>query len=224
ISIDWRPNEVSTSLNSSEITFRDPNDLPILRLIKSGGSDGKVLFDLGSTGSNITKATEIEGLLTGDGWLSVDVLFDFTNESASIKVGERDNPDDSVTIEAIDFSELNNFNQLSSLMVRGNGTSGNPLDFKTDLDNLFIYQSGEEAVAQENQNIREIITEYLSEIYLPLNHHFDEALQLLPQDVIVELDNGTQVEVGVEWSSPNYDPDKVGAYKFVGSLVDQDIP
>src|SRR5699024_4380487 len=138
--------------------------------------------------------------------------------------GKQNNPEQAVTIDNIDFSELNYQNQLSSFTVIGNRASGNTLDFKTDLDNIFIYQSGETAPVQAEQNINEIITEYNDELYLPLGHDFNETTTILPQNVHVELENGTDIEIGVEWSATDYNPEQVGAYSFVGTLMYQEIP
>src|SRR5690625_4196896 len=68
IQFDWRPGEVSTEANSSEISFRDLNNEPIIRLIKAGGTDGEILVDVGSSGTDLNDATVISGVPTDESW------------------------------------------------------------------------------------------------------------------------------------------------------------
>lgn len=225
ISFDWRPGEISAPLNFTEISFLDSNDLAIFRLIKKGGPDGQLLFDLGSSGSNISEATVIDGVPTDGRWLSVEVFFDFTNESVSIIIGEQNNSDTSVKIENIDIGHLTYQKQLKGFNIISNRANKQLSNFKMGFDNISINQAEDEELArpQEENKISKIMTEYHSELMLPLNHSFEDTIKLLPQQVLAELDNGSQVELGVEWSSLDYNPEQIGTYSFIGTLIHQDI-
>ncbi len=56
LKFDWKPGNVSTASNSSEILFSDSNGNPIFRLVKAGGTNGVIKYGLGTTGTDHSQA------------------------------------------------------------------------------------------------------------------------------------------------------------------------
>ncbi|WP_100407798.1 rhamnogalacturonan lyase [Bacillus solitudinis] len=221
---DWKPGDVSTEVNSSEISFTDVNGNAIFRLVKAGGTDGELLYEVGTNGTDLTKAQSVTNVSTDGSWLSVDVLFDFNNESVSFNVQDKNDETKSFTVANVDFSTLNYVNSLAEISVTGNRASGNNLNFVTGLDNISISGSGVPAPTQEEQNIVSIVSEYNTELEIPKDVAKEEVISFFPSTVDVQLENDVVVEVTVDWDSVDYDSTAFGAYTFTGVLNTDDVP
>ncbi|WP_133058699.1 FIMAH domain-containing protein [Halalkalibacter urbisdiaboli] len=221
---DWKPENVSTDLNSSEITFGDINGNAIFRLVKAGGTDGEIKYEVGTNGTDLTGAESVTNVSTDGSWLSVEVLFDFNDESASLTVHDKNDKTKSFTASGIDFSLINYVNNLAEISINGNRASGNNLSFVTGLDNVSIYGSGEQAPDQGEQNIDSIVSEYETELTIPKDVVKEDVISFFPNVFDVQLENDVVIEVNVDWESTDYDSTKLGVYTFTGALSTENVP
>ncbi len=223
-SFDWKPGEVTTDANSSEILFSDASNNPIFRLIKAGGSNGDIKYDIGKSGTELSDAQSITGVSTDGSWLSVEVLFDFINENISLEIHNKNDETKSFEVTDIAFSSINYVNSLAKMAVNGNRASGNTLNFTTGLDNLAIYGSGVPAPPQKAQNITSIVTDYNQQLNIPKGVAKEDVVSFFPAILDVKLEKGVVLGVNVSWDSVDYDLSQVGTYTFTGSLDIEDIP
>ncbi|MFX3636250.1 MAG: S-layer homology domain-containing protein [Candidatus Pristimantibacillus sp.] len=225
IHFDWKPGDVSTEANNSEILFSDVNSNPLFRLVKAGGTGGEIKYGIGSTGTDLTTTQPVTGVSTDESWLSVTVNFNFKNESVLMSVYNKDDDSQRFTSSAVDISSINYANSISKISVIGNRASGNTLGFITGLDNLNIYGSGEPAPNQGASNIASIVTAYDAQISVPKEVAKADILTFFPSTVKVELENKVSIEgVPIHWDSADYDPSQIGSYMFTGLLDVDGIP
>ncbi|MDC3417570.1 rhamnogalacturonan lyase [Aquibacillus salsiterrae] len=222
---DWKPGDVSTALNSSEISFSDINNNPIFRLIKAGGTSGQIMYEVGDSGADLTGATAIPNVSTDGSWLSVEVLFDFVTEQISIEIFDKANEANMFTASSIDFSTLSYVNSIASIGSNGNRASGNNLSFTTGLDNFSIYGSGVQAPVQDPENIQNITTDYMSEFSIPVGVAKEDVISFLPSVMDATLENGVEIDgIPVNWDSEDYTDTATGSYAFTGILDLADFP
>jgi hypothetical protein len=222
---DWKPGNVSTAVNSSEILFSDSNDNPIFRLVKAGGTNGEIKYGVGTTGTDLTQTQTITEVSYDESWLSVKVLFDFNTETVSMRVHDKNDDTKNFAISDQDFSSINYVNSIAKILIKGNRASGNNLSFETGLDNIFVYGSGEPAPNQGEQNIVSIETEYNTELNLPKDVAKEEVIAYFPNSLDVKLGNDVILnDVNVHWDSIDYDSNHYGVYSFTGILDVDSIP
>ncbi|CAM3606728.1 S-layer homology domain-containing protein [Marinicrinis lubricantis] len=222
---DWKPEEVSTAANSSEIVFRDTSGTPIFRFVKEGGPQGQIRYGIGTTGIDLSQTQTVTGVTYGGTWLTTNILFDFNAETVSVTMQDKENPANRFEAAGIDFSALNYVNRIAEIAIGGNRASGQSLNFTTGLDNVSVYVSSEPAPAQGDKNIVSIVTDYRTHIQLPLNVTKEEVIALFPSTVDVKVENDAIVQgVGVSWDSADFDSTALGTYTFTGILNIEGIP
>ncbi|RAV06462.1 S-layer homology domain-containing protein [Paenibacillus sp. YN15] len=218
-SFDWKPGDVSTALNSSEILFHDNSKtkVPLFRLVKQGGVGGGILYEIGKTGTDLTTAQTVTGVTYSD-WLSVRVWFDFAEQQVAFEIHDRAQPENSFSVDKLDISQLNYTNSISQLSIQGNRAGGNNLTFTTLLDNLIVKASETPAPSQGVKNIVSI-GNYVNQYTVVKGTSLDNMLTLLPKKLEVKLNNDVILpEVTVVWSGTDYNPDVPGTYQFTGTL------
>ncbi|MCI3926236.1 Ig-like domain-containing protein [Paenibacillus sp. TRM 82003] len=222
---DWKPGEVSTAANSSEISFRDVNDAPIFRIVKAGGPNGELRYGVGSAGTDLSATASVTGITYTESWLDVKVLFDFESEAVTLEIAEKADPTKSFSAEGIDFGGMNYVNKLAKVAVVGNRAGGQTLNFTTGLDNFQLYGSDAAAPAQGVQNVASIATAYSAQLTVPQGVAKSEVIANFPSAVSVLLENGASVDgVPIAWDSAAYDESTLGAYTFVGTLNVEGVP
>lgn len=220
ITFDWRPWDVSTAANSSEILFSDESNNPVFRLVKKGGTNGAIGYSLGTTGTDLSNVSYVENVSTDGKWLSVRILFDFISETISLEIFDKDDSTKCFKVTDLSLKNINYVNRLTTISVIGNRVSGQTLNFKTDLDNIYIYVSEEDVPEQTAKNIVEIVSEYMNQYKFGLGVPLEELISFFPSLVNVKLENGVIVnDVPVSWSCDNYDPELTGIYNFIGTLI-----
>ncbi|MFA9560482.1 S-layer homology domain-containing protein [Evansella sp. AB-rgal1] len=221
---DWKPEEVQTPLNSSQISLSDTNGDPFFRIVKAGGEAGEIKYGFGTKGTDLSNDVAVTDVSTDGSWLSVEVVFDFNTESASLTIEDRDDETKSFSTTDIDFSHLNYVNKIEKFSIVGNRASGNNLIFITGLDNVTIAGSSEAAPSQAEQNIETIVSTYNTEFTIPKNVAKEEVITLFPSALAVKLGNDVVITVDVEWDSVDYDATENGTYSFTGTLITEGIP
>lgn len=218
VQFDWKPGNVSTGANSSEILFSDSANNPIFRIVKAGGTNGAIRYGIGSTGTDLSGTTDVTGVSTDVKWLSVNVLFDFEIEEVSFTVNDRDNPSNSFEQTGISLIDANHRNEIAKMAINGNRSSGQSLTFETGLDNISVYGSGTPAPEPEIKKIVSIITDYQSSMTIPIGALKEDVLTLLPKSFEVLLDNGGKRNIPVTWESADFDSSVPGIYTFESSF------
>ena len=224
ITFDWRPGEVSTGANSSEILFRDTENNPLFRLVKAGGPNGSIRYGVGTTGTDLSQTGLVSGISTDGSWLSVELAFDFRAETIRLTIFDRDDDTKRFVSPDLDLGAIHYVNRIGSMAINGNRASGNTLNFETGLDNVRIYGSGEPAPDQGVQDIVSIVTPYDTELRVPLGLAKDDVIAYLPASLDVLLANGVTITVPVRWESAEYRSDQTGTYPFTGTLVLDGVP
>ncbi|WP_168120013.1 S-layer homology domain-containing protein [Paenibacillus sp. HB172176] len=222
---DWKPGEVSTATNSSEVLISDANGSPLLRLAKAGGPDGGISYGIGTTGTDLSGNTEVTGVSKDGSWLEVEMRLDFISETASLSVSDKANAANSFAVSDISFSALNYTNHIASITLRGNRASGNTLGFTAGIDNMGIYGSAEAAPAQGLQQITVISSVYDSSITIEQGTLKEAVIASFPSQLDVKLDNDAILSgMPVAWDSADYDANQLGSYTFTGTLDPEGIP
>jgi len=223
VMFDWKPGDVSTSLNSSEILFSDSAGNPIFRIVKAGGTNGAIKYGIGSTGVDLASATDVSGVSTDGKWLSVEVRFDFVMGEVSFSIKDRDNPSNSFEASAVSLSDVNYRNEIGRMAISGNRAGGNNITFTTWIDNILVYGSGEPAPDPENKKIVSIVTGYESSVKVPVGSTKGDVLTLLPVSFNVLLDNNSRLDIPVEWDSTDFNGSEPGTYIFESVFILDDI-
>lgn len=228
INFDWRPDDISSADASSEVLFSDSSNVPLFRLIKEGGTSGAIKYGIGTTGTDLTTTLHVTEVSTEQAWLSVDLKFDFANQTVSMSVYDKEDSSHLFTNTNLDISLLDSANNIAKISVIGNNVSGNTDGFTAGLDNLMIYGS-QRTTSNRDENlstsITSIVTTYEEGITVPKGVTKEDIVSFLPSTVEVELLNTVRVEgVRVDWDSANYNPDQLGVYIFRGSLVTDELP
>lgn len=225
LGFDWKPGEVSTGANSSEVLLSDVNGTPILRLAKAGGPEGAISYGVGTTGTDLSGNVPITEISTNGSWLTVQIRLDFMTENASITVTDKADSAKVFSASDIEFGHLNYVNQVNQIIVKGNRASGQTLSFTASLDNMTLYGSAEKAPAQGVQQIASIETSYLTALSVPQGSEKTAVIAAFPGQLDVRLESGVVVQgVPVSWDSADYNKDLLGTYRFIGTLVTDGIP
>jgi rhamnogalacturonan endolyase len=220
IIFDWQPMDVSTSANNSEVLISDENNNPLFRLVKKGGTNGAIVYSVGTTGIDLSKVTYINSIDTDQKWLTVHILFDFSAETVSFEIFNRDDPSKYFSAYNLDLKNIIYLNKIKKISIVGNRASGNTLNFTTNIDNIFIYTSTSDAPIQGTKNIVEIVSSYTYNYDFPLGTSINDVISFFPTTLDVKLENNVVVNnVPVSWSCYNYDPNKEGTYQFIGNLI-----
>ena len=212
VMFDWRPGDVLTGANSSEVLFSDSSANPIFRIVKAG--DGKIRYGVGSTGTDLSNTINVDGVSTDEKWLSVDVRFDFEKGEVSFSVKDRDNPSNSFEKTGISLIDVNYLNEIGRMAINGNRSSGQALTFETGLDNILVYGSGTPAPEPEDKKIVSITAEYKNSLIVPAGTSKEDVLTLLPESFDVLLDNGGKRKIPVTWDSADFNSSIPGIYTF----------
>lgn len=216
---DWRPEDVSTAANSSEILWLDQDQKPIFRIVKQGGSDGGIYYGAGSTGTELSMLTEGVSSHSADAWLAVEVYFDFSEEYVFVRIRDKEMNGLLVDSEAISLSSVDYTNIISSIQLKGNRASGQNLEFTMFMDDLTLMASAEPAPDQQPRAVAEIVTEYESEQAVPLNQSFEDIQSILPSTVDIRLVTGAlRSGIPLLWTSDDYNASVAGQYLFRGEL------
>lgn len=224
VSFEWRPSDVTTAANCSEIVFKDEGNNPVFRLVKRGGTNGAIGYDVGLTGFPTENTqyipwtnTDASGNKT---WLKTNILFDFKNETVSMEIYDMSDSSKYFSIYDLSLSNINYVNKIKSISVIGNRSSGQTLNFTIDLDNIFIYTSEEDAPSQSDNNIIEIVSEYKQEYIFSLGVSKQEVISFFPSTLNVKLEGNITVnDVPVSWICDDYDQESPGKYTFKGILL-----
>ncbi|GIP42927.1 hypothetical protein J45TS6_13860 [Paenibacillus sp. J45TS6] len=223
---DWKPNDMLSPENSSEVLFSDSHNNPLFRLVKAGGASGAIMYGVGTTGTDLSTTLPVTGVSTDQGWLSVNVNFDTRNKTVSMSVYDKEGSSNYFASSFLDISSFDNGNSsVAKMSVIGNNVSGNNEVVTAGLDNLEIYEAKESVPSESGNAIVSIVTEYTDEITVPKGVAIEDVVTFLPGTVEVELDNNVRVEgIEVNWDSADYDPNQSGVYSFTGTLVNGEIP
>ena len=225
IGFDWRPGDVSTDKNSSEVLFTDINNAPIFRLVKQGGTEGVIGYEVGTTGIDISGMEYISGISTDNAWLSVYLVFDFKSESISLKISDKSDDTKSFGAPHISIKDLHYSNRMNAIIVKGNRSSGQTLAFETGLDNIFISTSEDSAPEQKPKNITTIVTNYKKEHNFVVGAKEEDVISHFPETLTIGLENNVHIpNVPVKWSTRDYDLNQEGTYEFIGELDIEGIP
>jgi len=219
IQFDWRPGTVSTGSNSSEILFSDSANNPIFRIVKAGGTNGAIKYDVGSTGDNIENIAVVTGVSTNGAWLSVDVRFDFEKREVSFTVKDRDNPSNSFAKTGISLIDVNHKNDIGKMAINGNRASGQSLTFETGLDNILIYGSGTPAPEPDVKKIVSILTDYEDSLTIPMGSAKKDVLTLFPTSFEVLLDDGGKRTIPITWDCEDFDSSLPDTFAFKTTFV-----
>jgi rhamnogalacturonan endolyase len=215
---DWKPGNVSTATNSSEILFNDSNGNAIFRLIKTGGTAGVIKYELGTTGTEHSQGIPLTGISTNGTWLSVEVLFDYVNGDVSLKVADKDAPSNKYEEANISLSAVNYMSNVGSFIIKGNRASGQALTFETGIDNMYVYGSGVSAPAQADRKVKSIKTAYTASYAVAAGASEADVISILPTTLEIYLEDDAVRTVSVNWDSADYDGTAAGTYRFVGTL------
>jgi hypothetical protein len=218
-SFDWKPETVSTALNSSEVQFSDSKGFPLFRLVKAGGADGAIRYGAGTSGTDLTATQTVTGVTYNGSWLSAQVLFDFADKSISLEIHDKDNATNSFTSQ-LSIGSLNYANSVSKISIIGNRYSGNDINFTTCLDKLIIRASEVNAPAEGVKNVISIATSYKTSFTFGKDATKQAVITNFPTalDVVLEGGQVTLPAVPVVWSSNDYIPGQTGTYTFTGAL------
>ncbi|BCS80548.1 rhamnogalacturonan lyase family protein [Anaerocellum diazotrophicum] len=220
IIFDWQPMDVSTSANNSEVLISDENNNPLFRLVKKGGTNGAIGYSVGTTGIDLSKVTYINSIDTTQKWLTVHILFDFSAETVSFEIFNKDDPSKYFSAYNLDLKNIIYLNKIKKISIIGNRASGNTLNFTTNIDNIFIYTSTTDAPIQGAKNIVEIVSSYTYNYDFPLGTSINDVISFFPTTLNVKLENNVVVNnVPVSWSCYNYNPNQEGTYQFIGNLI-----
>jgi len=219
VQFDWKPGNVSTSSNSSEILFSDSANNPIFRIVKAGGTNGDIKYGVGSTGDNISDTMDVTGVSTNSKWLSVDVIFDFENREVSFTVKDRDNPANSFAVTGISLIDVNHKNDIGKMAINGNRASGQSLTFETGLDNILIYGSGTTAPEPAVKKIVSILSGYENSITVPMGSAKKDVITLFPTSFEVLLDDGGKRTIPITWDCEDFNSSVPGIFAFRSAFV-----
>lgn len=214
INFDWRPNTVTTPLNSSEVLFRDSANNPIFRLVKSGGANGAVRYGVGTTGTDLARTVIIDGMSTDNRWLNADISFDFNNGTVSFELYDRENIENRFQMTDLSLIDVNYLSNIASMVISGNRASGQNLAFTTDIDNVRIYSTQTPAPDRPQIKISSISTVYQTNHTVPQGTTELDVISLLPRNLDVLLENGGRRTIPITWDSIDYDRTKIGDYIF----------
>jgi rhamnogalacturonan endolyase len=218
VRFDWKPSDVSTASNSSEILFKDSKGNPVFRLIKTGGVNGLIKYGLGTTGTDHSQGIPITGISTDGTWLSVEVIFDFVNSDVSLSIFSKNNPESKFEASNISLLSTNFESNIASLIIQGNRASGQSLTFETDLDNVYFYGSGIPAPVQVDRKIKSIKTSYTSNYTVEIGASKTDVMSLLPAKLDVYLEDDATRNLPINWESTGFDSSKGGTYTFTGTF------
>lgn len=222
IKLDWKPSMVITAKNSSHVAFQDAKGKILFRLVKAGGADGEIRYEVGSNGNDLAKAQSVTGVTyQGDqgAWLSAEVNFNFADQWVSFTLADKDHPEQTFSSGKLSLETLVTYeSNIASIEVKGNRSSGNDITFSAGLDNLQIDATGKKPPVQQESNVAAVQT-VIPVVKVMKGTAVEAAAAGLPGQVEIQLENGkTLTGVPVAWSSKDYKADAVGEYSFTGTL------
>jgi len=154
IMFDWRPWDVSTSANNSEVLFSDEYNNSLFRFVKKGGTNGSIGYSVGTTGTDLSKVNYVQNIDTTQKWITVHVLFDFSSETVSFEIYNKDDQSKYFSVSDLSLKNILYVNKIKKISIIGNRASGQTLNFKSDIDNFYIYTSNVDAPYQSPKNIK----------------------------------------------------------------------
>lgn len=216
---DWKPEDVTTAANSSELLWRDANEKPLFRIVKQGGENGGIYYGAGSTGTDLSSLSQALASHSQADWLTVEVYFDFAAEQIHLRLYDKQTELLLIDSGAISLSSVDYINQIGSVMLNGNRSSGQSLQFTMYIDDFKTMASKAPAPEQLPQAVAEIVTEYAGNQAVPLNQALEDVVSILPPTVDIRLANGAlRTGIPLIWSSDDYNAAAPGSYAFKGEL------
>jgi len=217
--LDWRPEDVSTAANSSELLWVDTDDKPVFRVVKQGGVNGGILYGAGSSGTELSTLTSAIASHQAAEWLRLEVAFDFATEQVTLRIRERDSGQLLADSGPISLLSIDYTPQLKALRTLGNRASGQTLGFVMHLDNYTLHASTDPAPEQQPRTVTEIVTPYAVSHTIGAGASLADVVSILPQTVEIRLSNGAlRTGIPLLWQSDDYDGTAAGVYTLTGEL------
>ena len=200
---DWLPGSNVSGDNSNEFAFFSQNGQVFA--LQSRNSDGQLGYYAGNQNGSPTEATKI-GFTEQNVWYSVELTFNFKDNTATLVVSKRGEPETALTYADIPLDE-ETAGGITRVAMQGIRLSGKNHTFTSGIDNFCIYTKLYSANAIMSITQPSNIYAYLGD---PIT---------LPTTVTASMGDKTMKEIEVAWTStPEFDETKAGQYVFTGTF------